>query len=152
MASTKKGSKPDFHGAAGGEGARELYNHFFAKVQELYDPCKVKNGVFQAMMEGKFKFRSACPILSLTTSSEHTELWACECGLFQSRRSGILISFLNYINPLSNAVTDDILQVTLEIETSCPKSQEKGKTRSDTIDEEYLDVAEPMQMPPELLE
>ena len=52
LASTKKGNKPDFHGAAGGEEARELYDHFFAKVQELYEPEKVKNGVFQAMMEG----------------------------------------------------------------------------------------------------
>lgn len=52
LASTKKGNKPDFHGAAGGEEARELYDHFFAKVQELYEPGKVKNGVFQAMMEG----------------------------------------------------------------------------------------------------
>lgn len=51
LASTKKGNKPDFHGAAGGEEARELYDHFFAKVQELYEPEKVKNGVFQAMME-----------------------------------------------------------------------------------------------------
>ena len=52
LASTKKGNKPDFHGAAGGNHARELYDHFYAKVQELYDPAKVKNGVFQAMMEG----------------------------------------------------------------------------------------------------
>ncbi len=52
LASTKKGSKPDFHGAAGGEKARELYDHFFGKVQELYGPEKVKNGVFQAMMQG----------------------------------------------------------------------------------------------------
>lgn len=51
LASTKKGSKPDFHGAAGGEKAKELYDHFYAKVREIYDPEKVKNGVFQAMME-----------------------------------------------------------------------------------------------------
>jgi D-tyrosyl-tRNA(Tyr) deacylase len=51
LASTKKGNKPDFHGAAAGEKAKELYDVFFAKVQELYDPQKVKNGVFQAMME-----------------------------------------------------------------------------------------------------
>ena len=51
LASTKKGSKPDFHGAAGGEKAKELYDHFYAKVQEIYNPEKVKNGVFQAMME-----------------------------------------------------------------------------------------------------
>ena len=50
-ASTKKGNKPDFHGAAGGEKARELYDYFFDKVQNLYEPEKVKNGVFQAMME-----------------------------------------------------------------------------------------------------
>ena len=52
QASTKKGNKPDFHGAAGGEKARELYEIFFSKVQDLYDPQKVKNGVYQAMMEG----------------------------------------------------------------------------------------------------
>ncbi|KAL8782212.1 MAG: hypothetical protein Q9213_005578 [Squamulea squamosa] len=47
-----KGSKPDFHGAAGGEQARELYDHFVTKVQEMYQRDKVKNGVFQAMMQG----------------------------------------------------------------------------------------------------
>ena len=52
LASTKKGSKPDFHGAAAPEHARELYDQFYGKVQELYDAEKVKNGVFQAMMEG----------------------------------------------------------------------------------------------------
>ncbi|KAI4262549.1 MAG: hypothetical protein L6R42_002273 [Xanthoria sp. 1 TBL-2021] len=51
LASTKKGSKPDFHGAAGGEQARELYDHFVTKVQEMYEKEKVKNGVFQAMMQ-----------------------------------------------------------------------------------------------------
>ncbi len=34
-----------------GEQAKELYDQFFAKVQELYSPDKVKNGVFQAMMD-----------------------------------------------------------------------------------------------------
>ena len=61
LASTKKGNKPNFHGAAGGEQAKELYDHFVAKVQELYDPEKVKNGVFQAMMEGKM---SSLPVFS----------------------------------------------------------------------------------------
>lgn len=51
LASTKKGHKPDFHGAAGGEKARELYDYFYSKVQELYSADKVKNGVFQAMMD-----------------------------------------------------------------------------------------------------
>ncbi|AEO64513.1 0977e2fa-a60c-49c5-aef1-6d034d64ccc1 [Thermothielavioides terrestris] len=51
LASTKKGSKPDFHGAMGGEEAKRLYQHFFAKVQEGYMADRVKNGVFQAMMQ-----------------------------------------------------------------------------------------------------
>jgi len=51
LASTKKGSKPDFHGAMGGDDARRLYEHFFSKVQQGYKPEKVQNGVFQAMME-----------------------------------------------------------------------------------------------------
>ena len=55
MASTRKGNKPDFHGAAGGEKARELYDRFVAKVAELYEPQMVKNGVFQAMMEGEYR-------------------------------------------------------------------------------------------------
>lgn len=50
LASTKK-AKPDFHGAASSEKAKELYDHFFKRVQELYDSEKVKNGVFQAMMQ-----------------------------------------------------------------------------------------------------
>lgn len=64
LASTKKGNKPDFHGAAGGEEARELYDHFFAKVQELYEPEKVKNGVFQAMMEGIADTAHTCALLT----------------------------------------------------------------------------------------
>ncbi|KFY41872.1 hypothetical protein V494_02741 [Pseudogymnoascus sp. VKM F-4513 (FW-928)] len=51
LANTKKGSKPDFHGAMGGEQAKELYQRFVSKVGEGYKPEKVKDGVFQAMME-----------------------------------------------------------------------------------------------------
>ncbi|KAK1762417.1 D-Tyr tRNAtyr deacylase-like domain-containing protein [Phialemonium atrogriseum] len=51
LASTKKGSKPDFHGALGGEEAKRLYQYFYQKVQEGYRPERVKDGVFQAMME-----------------------------------------------------------------------------------------------------
>ena len=68
LASTKKGNKPDFHGAAGGEEARELYDHFFAKVQELYEPEKVKNGVFQAMMEGITHSPHPQALLTLSTT------------------------------------------------------------------------------------
>jgi hypothetical protein len=51
LASTKKGSKPDFHGAMGGEDAKRLYQHFYRKVQEGYAADRVKDGVFQAMMQ-----------------------------------------------------------------------------------------------------
>ncbi|CZT41350.1 probable D-Tyr-tRNA(Tyr) deacylase activity [Rhynchosporium secalis] len=51
LASTKKGSKPDFHGALGGEQAKELYQLFVEKVQYIYKAERVKDGVFQAMME-----------------------------------------------------------------------------------------------------
>ena len=50
-ASTKKGNKPDFHGAAKGEMAKELYEYFFSRVQAGYEPIRVKDGVFQAMMQ-----------------------------------------------------------------------------------------------------
>ena len=51
FASTKKGNKPDFHGAAKGDFAKELYEYFFTQVQKLYTTERVKDGVFQAMME-----------------------------------------------------------------------------------------------------
>lgn len=51
LASTKKGSKPDFHGALGGEEAKRLYQYFYSKVQAGYQEDRVKDGVFQAMME-----------------------------------------------------------------------------------------------------
>jgi D-tyrosyl-tRNA(Tyr) deacylase len=51
MASTRKGNKPDFHGAAKPEIAKVLYEHFLATVQSLHSAEKVKDGVFQAMME-----------------------------------------------------------------------------------------------------
>ncbi|PQE04688.1 40 kDa peptidyl-prolyl cis-trans isomerase protein [Rutstroemia sp. NJR-2017a BBW] len=51
LASTKKGSKPDFHGALGGDQAKELYQLFVTKVEQGYAAEKVKDGVFQAMME-----------------------------------------------------------------------------------------------------
>ncbi|OBT86248.1 hypothetical protein VE02_05887 [Pseudogymnoascus sp. 03VT05] len=35
----------------GGEQAKELYQRFVSKVGEGYNPEKVKDGVFQAMME-----------------------------------------------------------------------------------------------------
>lgn len=50
-ASTRKGNKPDFHGAAKPDVARELYDHFVSTIQRFYEQTRVKDGVFQAMME-----------------------------------------------------------------------------------------------------
>ncbi|KAI1040599.1 hypothetical protein LB505_006529, partial [Fusarium chuoi] len=51
LASTKKGAKPDFHGAANPEEARRLYHYFVQKVRAGYMEERVKDGQFQAMME-----------------------------------------------------------------------------------------------------
>jgi D-tyrosyl-tRNA(Tyr) deacylase len=51
LASVKKGNKPDFHQSANGLKAKTLYQAFFKKVQDLYTPEKVKDGVFAAMMD-----------------------------------------------------------------------------------------------------
>lgn len=51
LATTKKANKLDFHQSASGIKARTLYRAFFKKVQELYEPDKVKDGVFAAMMD-----------------------------------------------------------------------------------------------------
>lgn len=51
FASTDKGTKPSFHKSASGDVARELYEYFYLKVRELYKAERVKDGVFQAMMD-----------------------------------------------------------------------------------------------------
>lgn len=51
LASTKKGNKPSFHQALAPEEAKRLYHYFLSKVTEGYAADKVKDGVFQAMME-----------------------------------------------------------------------------------------------------
>ncbi|RAH65972.1 D-aminoacyl-tRNA deacylase [Aspergillus aculeatinus CBS 121060] len=51
----KKGSKPDFHAAADVETARKLYDYFYQKLSNSYKPERVKNGIFQAMMEVELK-------------------------------------------------------------------------------------------------
>ncbi|KAH8124140.1 hypothetical protein ACSS6W_004432 [Trichoderma asperelloides] len=51
LAKTKKGTKPDFHGAANPEEASRLYHYFVQKVKDLYLADRVKDGKFQAMME-----------------------------------------------------------------------------------------------------
>lgn len=51
LASTKKGNKPSFHGSAPPSQAKELYDRFFERVQTLYQKERVKDGIFQAMMD-----------------------------------------------------------------------------------------------------
>jgi D-aminoacyl-tRNA deacylase len=51
LATLKKANKPSFHQSAAGIKAATLYKAFFNKVQELYEPAKVKDGVFAAMMD-----------------------------------------------------------------------------------------------------
>jgi D-tyrosyl-tRNA(Tyr) deacylase len=51
LASMKKGNKPDFHHAAPPQKGRELYDIFIGQVRKLYQEDKVKDGVFQAMMD-----------------------------------------------------------------------------------------------------
>ncbi|KZF19031.1 D-tyrosyl-tRNA deacylase [Xylona heveae TC161] len=50
LASTKK-AKPSFHGAMKVEEAKQLYDQFVDKVRELHGADRVKDGVFQAMMD-----------------------------------------------------------------------------------------------------
>ncbi|KAL2849478.1 D-Tyr tRNAtyr deacylase-like domain-containing protein [Aspergillus pseudoustus] len=47
----KKGKQPDFHEAASADTARKLYDYFYTRLGESYKPERVKNGVFQAMMD-----------------------------------------------------------------------------------------------------
>lgn len=51
----KKGNKPDFHDAADAQTARKIYDHFYNKMRDSYKPDRVKNGVFQAMMDVELK-------------------------------------------------------------------------------------------------
>ncbi|KAK1068839.1 D-tyrosyl-tRNA(Tyr) deacylase [Friedmanniomyces endolithicus] len=51
LASTKKGNKPDFHKSASAAKGKELYDHFLARVRSQYRHDRVKDGVFQAMMD-----------------------------------------------------------------------------------------------------
>ncbi|ODA80736.1 hypothetical protein RJ55_03695 [Drechmeria coniospora] len=51
LARTKKGTKPDFHGAMNPDEASRLYRYFVQKIGDSYAADRVKDGKFQAMME-----------------------------------------------------------------------------------------------------
>ncbi|KAJ3216298.1 hypothetical protein HK099_005929 [Clydaea vesicula] len=50
-AKTTKGSKPDFHNAMKSERSQEFFNTFVDKLKVKYDPSKIQEGEFGAMME-----------------------------------------------------------------------------------------------------
>nr|KAJ3419121.1 D-tyrosyl-tRNA(Tyr) deacylase [Polyrhizophydium stewartii] len=50
FAKTAKGNKPDFHLAMKSASSKEFYDQFLAKLQAAYEPTKIKDGVFGAMM------------------------------------------------------------------------------------------------------
>lgn len=50
LAKTKKGTKPDFHMAAKGHIAIDLYNHFLTNLRKELGEANVKDGQFGAMM------------------------------------------------------------------------------------------------------
>ncbi|KAF8448556.1 D-Tyr tRNAtyr deacylase-like domain-containing protein [Terfezia claveryi] len=51
FANINKGSKPDFHGSAPLDIARPLYDQFVETMRVIYEPDRVKGGVFGAMMQ-----------------------------------------------------------------------------------------------------
>ncbi|KAL8906776.1 MAG: hypothetical protein Q9207_001831 [Kuettlingeria erythrocarpa] len=130
LASTKKGLKPDFHGAAGGETARALYDHFVVKVQELYEKDKVKNGVFQAMMQ--VNLQNDGPV-SVDYQSHDAEVIET-VSLFCLHLLAILIEHYK--------------QVTLEIQTNPAKVSHKDQAGTKAKDEKKSEY----ELPPELLQ
>ncbi|EGF82243.1 hypothetical protein BATDEDRAFT_10009, partial [Batrachochytrium dendrobatidis JAM81] len=50
-AKTSKGNKPDFHLGNSVKLVRDMYNRFLEKMRAAYDPEKIKDGVFGAMMK-----------------------------------------------------------------------------------------------------
>ncbi|KAK3914611.1 D-aminoacyl-tRNA deacylase 1 [Frankliniella fusca] len=46
-----KGNKPDFHDAMPGAMSQEFYHSFLDILKRLYDPSKIKDGKFGAMMQ-----------------------------------------------------------------------------------------------------
>ncbi|KJE95192.1 histidyl-tRNA synthetase 2 [Capsaspora owczarzaki ATCC 30864] len=50
-ATLNKGKKPDFHSAMGSAESREFYNDFLAEMRRQYQPDRIQDGRFGAMMQ-----------------------------------------------------------------------------------------------------
>ncbi|KAJ4478489.1 D-Tyr tRNAtyr deacylase-like domain-containing protein [Lentinula aciculospora] len=50
LANTTKGNKPDFHRAMAAESSQEMYATFLEQLRKAYQPDKIKDGRFGAMM------------------------------------------------------------------------------------------------------
>jgi len=50
LANTTKGNKPDFHRAMTTELSRQLYSSFLEKLRQSYNPERIHDGKFGAMM------------------------------------------------------------------------------------------------------
>ncbi|ESO98897.1 hypothetical protein LOTGIDRAFT_57629, partial [Lottia gigantea] len=51
LMSILKGNKPDFHKAMAPERSEEFYNDFLSQMKAVYDPSKIKDGIFGASMQ-----------------------------------------------------------------------------------------------------
>ena len=88
LASTRKGSKPDFHGAMAGPAAREIYDHFVAQVQQSYGADRVKNGVFQATME--VGLVNDGPVRDVPSSGETRSSHSIDAGHLGGQHSALI--------------------------------------------------------------
>lgn len=114
LASTKKGNKPDFHKSAKPAVAKELYDQFFNKMQSLYSTERVKDGVFQAMMD-----------VALINDGPVGVDYCCEDGAVNPQRAF----------SVSSDHGANVNQVTIEIDTSPPPMDNPtslGELPSDT--------------------
>ncbi|KAJ5623164.1 hypothetical protein N7490_011769 [Penicillium lividum] len=135
----KKGNKPDFHDAAKPDVARKLYDHFYNKMSSSYKPERVKNGVFQAMMEVELKNDGPVGVD------------------YRSEDAAVHIAFLAFALFASLTtwmLTTSYLQVTIEINTHLPKKEPKEpkEPKADDKDEEPINRTFEFQIPPELLQ
>lgn len=135
LASTKKGNKPDFHKSAGPEKGKELYSAFFKKVQELYNKDRVKDGVFQAMMD-----------VALVNDGP--------VGLNYISEDGV-VNAPSHVN--MDIVCSRLSQVTVEIDTNpppleMPRGSRKGTMSVDDLVDGMQKINKEFVIPAELLQ